>query len=100
MDRDITVASCGNNLSQYQVDLLVEAGAKEIILAYDRQFKEYNSDEYNKWKKHLIALHQRYKYDALITIIFDKNMITNYKSSPIDEGREKFETLFKERIVL
>ena len=100
MDRDITVASCGNNLSQYQVDLLVEAGAKEIILAYDRQFKEYNSDEYNKWKKHLIALHQRYKYDALITIIFDKNMITNYKSSPIDEGQEKFETLFKERIVL
>ena len=24
----------------------------------------------------------------------------NYKSSPIDEGQEKFETLFKERIVL
>lgn len=99
-DNDITVASCGNNLSQHQVDLLVEAGAKEIVLAYDRQFESYNTEEYKKWKKHLIALHQRYKYDALISIIFDKNMITHYKSSPTDEGREKFEKLFKERIVL
>ena len=100
MERNIAVASCGSNLSQYQVDLLVQSGAKEIILAYDRQFQEYNDDEYKKWKKHLLALHQRYKYDALISIIFDKNLITHYKASPTDEGREKFEKLFKERIVL
>lgn len=99
-DRDITVASCGNNISQYQIDLLVECGAKEIVIAFDRQFQKIGDNEYNKWKRHLIALYQRYKYDALITIIFDKNMITSYKASPTDEGRDKFETLFKERVVL
>ena len=31
--------------------------------------------------------------------MFDKNMITDYKSSPIDEGPEKFLQLFQ-RIIL
>jgi hypothetical protein len=35
-----------------------------------------------------------------MSFIFDKNMITNYKASPIDEGDKKFLQLFKERIVL
>jgi hypothetical protein len=37
---------------------------------------------------------------VLISFIFDKNMITSYKASPIDEGPEKFIQLYKERIVL
>ena len=32
--------------------------------------------------------------------IFDKKMTLDYKSSPIDEGKEKFLQLFKERIIL
>jgi hypothetical protein len=32
--------------------------------------------------------------------MFDKNRITGYKASPIDEGPDKFLKLFKERIVL
>ena len=35
-----------------------------------------------------------------ITFIFDKNMLTEYKASPIDEGPDKFLKLFKERIIL
>ena len=38
--------------------------------------------------------------DTYDYFIFDKNMITEYKASPIDEGSEKFLTLFKERILL
>ena len=32
----------------------------------------------------------KFKNDVLISFIFDKNMITKYKDSPIDEGKEKF----------
>ena len=41
-----------------------------------------------------------YKNYATISFIFDKNKITGYKSSPIDEGPEKFLQLFKERVLL
>ena len=47
-----------------------------------------------------MKLREKYKNIVLISFIFDKNMITDYKSSPIDEGPEKFLQLFKERIVL
>ena len=57
-------------------------------------------DEFKKLKNRLIKLHEKYKNYVLISMIFDKNMITGYKASPIDEGQEKFLRLFKERIVL
>ena len=42
------------------------------------------------------------KYSKYINVsfIFDSKMITSYKASPIDEGKDKFLKLFKERIML
>ena len=39
IDNDISVACCGSSLSAYQIQLLVEHGAEEIIVAFDRQFQ-------------------------------------------------------------
>ena len=39
-DNDISVACCGSSLINYQVDLLLSLGVSEIIVAFDRQFKE------------------------------------------------------------
>lgn len=100
IENDISVACCGSSVSAYQMQLLIEHGAKEIIIALDRQFQEINDDEYKKLKTKLIKLNNKYKNYINISIIFDKNMITGYKSSPIDEGKEKFLQLFKERIIL
>ena len=100
VENDISVACCGSNLSAYQVHMLIEAGAKEIIIAFDRQFKEIGDKEY----KHLISnfkkLHNKYHNEVLISFIFDKNKILSYKASPTDEGKEKFLKLFKERVIL
>ena len=100
LENDISVACCGSSVSAYQIQMLLDAGAEEIIIAFDRQFKEIGDKEFQHLKKNLIKLHDKYKSYATISFIFDKNMITNYKSSPIDEGPEKFLQLFKERIVL
>lgn len=100
LENDISVACCGSNLSAYQVQLLIEAGAKEIIVAFDRQFQEIGDKEFNNLKKNLMKLHNKYHSKVVISFIFDKNIITGYKASPIDEGKEKFLQLFKERIIL
>ena len=100
VENDISVACCGSSLSAYQIQSLIDAGAREIIVAFDRQFQEINDSEYKRLTTKLVKLHNKYKSDVLISFIFDKNRITGYKASPIDEGPDKFLKLFKERIVL
>lgn len=97
---DISVACCGSNISAYQIQMLLEAGAKEIIVAFDRQFQEIGDKEFKHLTSNLTKLHNRYKNEVQLSFIFDKKMITGYKASPIDEGQEKFLQLFKERITL
>lgn len=99
-ENNICVACCGSSLSAYQVQLLLESGAEEIVLALDRQFQEINDDEYKKLKTKLIKMNNKFKNYVKVSIIFDKNMITGYKAAPLDEGKEKFLQLFKERIIL
>ena len=100
IDNNIAVACCGSNISAYQIHQLLDAGAKEIILAMDRQFQELGDKECEHLIKNLTKVHDKYKNEVDISIIFDKNMITSYKASPIDEGAAKFLKLFNERIIL
>ena len=100
LDNDISVACCGSSVSAYQIQLLIEAGAEEIVIAFDRQFKEIGDEEFQHLKRNLLKLREKHKNFVNISFIFDKNMILDYKSSPIDEGKEKFLQLFKERIIL
>lgn len=97
---DISVACCGSNISAYQIQMLLEAGAKEIIVAFDRQFQEIGDKEFKHLTTNLTKLHNKYKNEVQLSFIFDKKMITSYKASPIDEGMDKFLQLFKERITL
>lgn len=100
LENDISVACCGSSVSSYQIQLLIEAGAREIIIAFDRQFQELGDNEFKHLKAKLLSLHKKYKNEVLISFIFDKHLITSYKASPTDEGPEKFMQLFKERIIL
>ena len=99
-ENNISVACCGSSVSAPQIQMLLAAGAEEIIIAFDRQFQEIGDNEFQHLKTNLIKLRNKYKNFVNISFIFDKNMITGYKSSPIDEGPEKFLQLFKERIIL
>lgn len=99
MENDISVACCGSSISSYQIDLLEDLGVREIIIAFDRQFKEIGDDEFKRLKKKLINIYTKYGNRIRITAIFDKGLLLPYKSSPIDHGREIFEELLNNRIV-
>lgn len=100
-DGDISVACCGSNLVLHQAELLRKIGAKELVIAFDKQFKEIGDDEYRRWTKKLREIHKKYYKDFLISFMFDKeNKYLGYKSSPSDMGKDVFLKLFKERIYL
>ena len=100
IENDIAVACCGSNISAFQINQLINAGAKEIIIAFDRQFQSIGDKEFQKLTKHLVTLGKRYNKYFVVSCIFDKHMITSYKASPTDEGKDKFLQLYKERIIL
>lgn len=102
IENDISVAVCGFSLSSYQVKLLMDLGVEEIIVAFDRQFKSKDKEdiEFQNLKKNFINLSNKYKHFINISFIFDKDLITDYKDSPIDKGKDIFLKLLKERIRL
>ena len=101
MDSDCSVATCGSNLIQHQVDLLLKYGAKEIVVAFDKQFQEIGDAEFKQWTKKLTQLHDKYGKLCQISFMFDKSGdLLGYKDSPIDCGKETFIKLFKERVRL
>ena len=100
MENDISVACCGSNFSSYQVKLLLDLGVEEIIIAFDKQFKELGDEEHKGWVKKLKDINNKYSKQVKISFMFDKWGLLNYKDSPIDDGPEKFLELFKKRIIL
>lgn len=98
---NISVASCGSSLSSYQFELLLKYGAKEIVICFDKQFKEIGDKEYQRLIKNLTNLNNKYKNYATISFCFDKkNNLLRYKDAPIDRGADIFLTLFKQRVII
>ena len=100
MENDISVACCGSSLLAYQVQLLLNLGVEEIIIGFDKQFQKAGDKEWEKWTKKLKGFYDKYGAYTQISFLFDNEDLLNYKSSPIDEGKDKFIKLFNERIVL
>lgn len=100
ISNDISVACCGSSISSIQMGMLLNLGVEEVIVAFDKQFKQSNDDEFKHLVRNLKAFHKKYHQFTLISFMFDKNEITPYKASPIDCGPEIFMKLYKERVIL
>ena len=99
-ENDITVACCGSNLTMYQFNLLASLGVEEIVIAFDKQFKEPGDKEWQRWTKKLTEINNKYGKYIKISFMFDVNNILEYKSSPIDAGKQIFSNMFINRIIL
>ena len=100
LQSDISVACCGSSISSIQMTLLLNSGVEEIVVAFDKQFKEIGDDEFNHLVKNLKSIHKKYSQFATISFLFDKENILPYKASPIDCGAEVFKDMFKNRVIL
>ena len=100
IENDISVAVCGFNILSYQMELLRTAGAKEVVIAFDKQFQNIGDEEWKKLKDKYYKIHEKFGDDIQISYIFDFEGLLNYKDSPIDQGPEIFMELFKERIMI
>lgn len=51
IDNNPSLAMFGSNLSKYNRDYIVSLGVNEVILIADRDFEEYDTEEYKQWEE-------------------------------------------------
>lgn len=95
-NNSIMVASCGSHINKNQIKILTKNfELNEIIIAYDKEYTDYQSlIDYSLRMKEMCKKYSQYCNFSFIRDI--KNLL-QYKDSPIDRGKEKFEQLFNER---
>ena len=91
-----SVASCGSNFHKAQLKLLLNCGVSEIVIAYDKE--NTTSENSGKYFEKLWNMCSKYKNYCNFSFIFDRFGLLNDKDSPIDKGKEIFETLIEQRI--
>ena len=82
------------------MQLLLDCGAEEVVIAFDKQYQELNTKESKQWSTKLTKLHNKYKNDCVVSFLWDKGTLLGYKDAPIDQGKDTFLCLFKNRIIL
>lgn len=101
LSNNICVAVCGNSISKYQFQLLLDCGIKELVVGFDKDFTELGSPDCEEVVNRLQKIYDKYSPFVNVSFLFDKecNQL-GYKDSPLDCGPEKFLYLYRHRIVL
>ena len=95
---NICVATLGKNITPSQISLLQQCGVRRVVLAYDADYEteeelRQKREEYVKLANILVKYFQ-------VSILLDWDLKLEYKSSPLEGGKEYFEKLLSERLVL
>ena len=106
-DKSCTVATCGFNVSDWQINALLKLGVEDIYLAYDKDFDVTKADKYrrnrakfrdfNHYRERLKNLCLRIAPYCNTYVILDKRGLLEEKDSPLDKGKEVFDSLMADR---
>ncbi len=95
MDKNCVVAVCGSNFNKWQLKLLLQnAAPQEICLCFDSEEKKGKTNYFYK----LYNICKKYNRYCNFSFIYDRKGLLNLKDSPMDRGKEIFDTLVKERV--
>ena len=103
-NKNCSVAMFGSKLSRTHQKIILDLanGNKnfEIILAMDKEFENYNSDEGRDYEKKIIKNLDGLQNYIHCSYIIDKENLLDMKMSPIDKDKKTFQILLSNRIHL
>jgi len=94
-DQNIALATLGQNITSDHIAFLRQMGVRTVILAYDTDYEDYKQQKEveKKYREKASILSPYFNMSYLI----DYDFLLPYKSSPIDGGKEIFETILSDR---
>lgn len=96
-DNNFTVAVCGSHISSYQRRMILDLGVKEVMLAFDKEYHDANSEEGYEYANKILSM--AYSFCPYVTtyVLWDKENLLEYQDSPADKGQEVLEKLMKQK---
>ena len=94
------VASHTFGACESHIAMLIQAGVKEIILAFDKQYQNFDENEWGKYEMKTRGLAERVGGHVTVSRVIDTGEALGYKDAPVDKGKAVFDTLFANREVL
>ena len=97
---NICVAVCGSSISNYQFNILKNLGIQEMVVAFDRDFKNNDYEKIQEVQEKIAKVAKKFSPYVTVSVVFDNENLLGYKDSPLDKGKDIFNHLFSNRIVL
>lgn len=98
---NFVVATCGNSISETQIDLLLKLGVNEIIIAFDKENDDFPGSEVSiKYLEKLKRIAQNFTPYVNVYLLYDTYNLLDHKDSPFDKGKETLEFLMKNKILV
>lgn len=93
-ENNFSVALGGKFLSDEHLKILIELGVEQIIINFDKDFEDINSEEAKEVAEHIKEIGQKLSPYMRVFTTFDRQGLLDYKDSPSDKGRETLIRLF------
>lgn len=95
-DNSFVVGTSGSVISNYQRDLILKLGVSEVILAFDKEYR--NEKELEKYLSKMYRIACKFINFCDVYVLLDEEDLLDYKDSPTDKGREVLEALMKKKV--
>ncbi len=79
------------------ISMLIEAGAKEIILSFDKQYRDQLGSDWELYEHKTRELAEKVQNYVSVSRLIDRENRIGFKDSPIDNGRSTFIEIFNGR---
>ena len=99
-DNNYTLALAGKSISDNQIKLLLKLNVNRVILAFDRDYKDFYSDKGFKCYENMKSIGKALKAYFNVHIMVDDKFLLDEGDSPIDKGKKVFEKLYNRKIKL
>lgn len=94
-DSNFTVALSGKNISQHQVEMLLDLGIEEVALCFDKMYsKVHDTDkEFEKYQEFVTERAMKFAPFVRTFVVYDKQGLLNKNDSPSDRGIQTLNSL-------
>ncbi|WP_144509868.1 hypothetical protein [Bacillus sp. FJAT-22090] len=96
-ENNFTTALSGKNISQNQIDMLLELDIDEVIICMDKMYEDPKSDEALRYAAKILEMGRRFSKYVRVFTTWDLHGLIGYKESPSDRGKEVLMRLMKEK---
>ena len=94
-ENPIGVSVMGSTISQWHIEILESLEIENVIIAFDKEFEENNSNEEIVYKTKIeLKIIERLRQKFNVGLLWDNENLLDYKDAPTDKGKEIFLKLY------